>query len=248
MMARLARIVIALAALAGAASARAGEVHIAVAANFTEPARALAAAFQRQTGHRAVLSFGSSGVLYAQISQGAPFEVFLSADAERPVKAVAERLAVPSSRFTYATGRLVLWSADPRLVDAQGQVLRRGRFARLAIADPALAPYGLAAVRVIARLGQTARLTPRLVKGASIAQTYQFVSTGAAPLGFVALSQVAGTRRGSRWLVPAHLHAPIAQQAVLLNRGARDPAAIAFLRYLRTPAARAIVRRYGYMA
>lgn len=248
MMAGLARLAIALAALACAPLAHAGETHVAVAANFTEPARALAAAFERQTGHRAVLSFGSSGVLYAQISQGAPFEVFLSADAERPVKAVAEKLAVRSSRFTYATGRLVLWSADPRLVDAQGQVLRRGSFARLAIADPALAPYGLAAMQTIARLGLTARLTPRLVKGASIAQTYQFVSTGAAELGFVAQSQVIAVRGGSRWLVPARLHAPIAQQAVLLTRGARDPAAIAFLRYLRTPAARAIIRRYGYAA
>jgi molybdate transport system substrate-binding protein len=230
-----------------AVPASAGETHVAVAANFTEPARQIADAYKRATGHNAVLSFGSSGVLYAQIANGAPFEVFLSADAERPVKAEQDRLAVPGSRFTYATGQLVLYSADPRLVDANGAVLRRGRFAKLAMADPALAPYGVAAVETLGRLGLSAALAPRIVKGGSITQTYQFVATRAAELGFVALSQVVTVRGGSRWLVPARLHTPIDQQAVLLRTGARSPAALAVMRFLRSPAARAIIRRYGYM-
>ncbi|WP_240530012.1 molybdate ABC transporter substrate-binding protein [Novosphingobium sp. PC22D] len=228
--------------------ATAGETRVAVAANFTEPAKEIATAFRKATGHRAILSFGSSGAFYTQIAHGAPFDVYLSADSERPAKAESEGLAVPKSRFTYATGRLVLYSTKPGLVDAAGGVLKRGGFARIAIADPALAPYGSAAVETMDRLGVTDRLAPRIVKGTSITQAYQFVSTGAADLGFVALSQVAKTKGGSRWVVPAKYHAPIAQQAVILKRGARNPAALAFARFLRGPAARAIIKRYGYGA
>ena len=233
------------AAALAAGAATASEVRVAVAANFTEPAREIARGFEAATGHRAVLSFGSSGQFYAQIANGAPFEVFLSADVERPQKAEAEGLAVPGTRFTYATGRLVLWSRTPGLVKGQA-TLARGGFERLAIADPRTAPYGLAAVETLRSLGLYDRLSGKLVQGASIAQAYQFASTGAAEVGFVALSQVAKTRGGSRWIVPAHLHSPIAQQAVLLKPGADDPAARAFLAYLKGPQARAVIRRYGY--
>lgn len=229
-----------------AAPVFAAETQVAVAANFTEPAKEIAAAFERRTGHHANLAFGASGAFYTQISHGAPFELFLSADADRPAQAEKDGLAVAGSRFTYAVGQLVLWSSTPGLADAGPSVLRQARFDRIAIADPATAPYGAAAIDTMRRLGVYDRLRPKIVTGSSIAQTWQFTSTGAAQLGFVALSQVVAVRGGSRWLVPARLHAPIAQQAVLLRSGAGNPAAIAFLRFLRSPAAVAIIRRYGY--
>lgn len=245
----LLRLLIAVLTLALASRpALAGETSVAVAANFTEPAKEIAAAFAAKTGHKAVLSFGSSGQFYTQISHGAPFQVFLSADADRPIEAEKAALAVPGTRFTYAVGRLVLYSRTPGLVDAKGAVLRSGRFEKLAIADPAVAPYGAAAVQTLNRLGVYDRLKPKIVKGTSITQAYQFVHTGAAELGFVALSQVAGEPGGSRWVVPASSHDPIAQQAVLLRSGAAEPAARAFLDFLRTSQAKAIVRRYGYEA
>ena len=228
------------------AVARAGQAQVAVAANFAEPAREIAARFKARTGHEAVMSFGSSGQFYAQIANGAPFEVFLSADAERPRRAEAEGLAVAGSRFTYARGRLVLWSPDPKLVDGRGKVLASGRFAKLSIADPMLAPYGEAAVETLRRAGAYERVKGKLVLGTSVTQAFQFVKSGAAELGFVALSQVVGERGGSRWVVPEADHAPIEQQAVLLKRGANDPAARAFLTFLKGPEARAIVRRFGY--
>jgi molybdate transport system substrate-binding protein len=226
--------------------AHAGETQVAVAANFTEPAKEIAASFRRTTGHVAILSFGSSGAFYTQLSHGAPFEVFLSADAERPAKAEREGLAVPHSRFTYAVGRLMLYSATPGLVDAKGTVLRRGDFAHIAIADPLAAPYGGAAEQAMRKLGVYPALAPKIVKGSSITQAYQFVATGAAELGFVAASQVIAVPGGSRWTVPKTLHAPIDQQAVLLKTGAKNPAALAFIKFLRTPGAAAIIRRYGY--
>lgn len=224
----------------------AAETQVAVAANFTEPAKAIAAAFEKATGHKALLAFGASGGFYTQISHGAPFEVFLSADADRPARAEQEGLAVPGTRFTYAVGRLVLYSATPGLVDARGAVLKRGGFDRIAIADPATAPYGLAAVETMRRLGVEAALKPKIVTGSSIAQAYQFASTGAAQLGFVALSQVVAVRGGSRWIVPTGFHAPIEQQAVLLRTGEKNPAARAFLTFLKGRTALAIIRRYGY--
>lgn len=234
------------AAVAFAAPCAAADTQVAVAANFTAPAKEIAAAFARATGHRATLSFGSSGAFYAQIAQGAPFEIFLSADADRPKQVEKDGLGVPGSRFTYAIGRLVLYSARPGLVDGKGAVLRRGDFAHLAIADPVAAPYGAAAIQTMTKLGLYPALTPRIVKGSSIAQAYEFVAAGAAELGFVALSQVIATPGGSRWLVPATLHAPIDQQAILLRTGARNPAAASFLKFLRSRAAVAIIRRYGY--
>src|SRR5207237_2797854 len=187
----------------------------------TEPAKAIAAAFNKETGDTATLSFGASGGFYTQIAHGAPFEVFLSADAERPAKAEAEGLAIPGSRFTYAVGRLVLWSRTPGVVDGRGAVLRTGSFAHLAIADPAAAPYGLAATQVLAKLGVADALAPKIVKGSSIAQAYQFVATGAAELGFVAQAQVTDTAARSRWLVPARLHAPIAHPQAPLKPAGR---------------------------
>ncbi|MDG2531965.1 molybdate ABC transporter substrate-binding protein [Caulobacter endophyticus] len=234
----------ALSMVAGAAFA--GETKVAVAANFTEPAKAIAAQFEKATGHKATLSFGSSGQFYAQIANGAPYEVFLSADVERPQKAETDGLAVPGSRFTYATGRLVLWSKTPGLVDGQGAVLAKGKFEKLSIADPKAAPYGLAAVETLTRLKLYDGLKPRIVTGSSITQAYQYVQTGAAELGLVALSQVVDDKGGSRWVVPKTYHTPIDQQAVLLKTGSNSDAAEAFLAFLKGREAKAIIRRYGY--
>lgn len=240
----------ALAALAAALAtpcwAMAAETQVAVAANFMEPAKEIARAFEAKTGHKAVLVFGSSGQFYTQIAAGAPFQVFLSADVERPQKAEADGLAVPGSRFTYATGRLVLYSRSPGLVDGRGAVLKTGKFEKLAVADPQVAPYGVAAFETLRKLGVDQALQPKIVRGSSITQAFQFVQTGAAELGFVALSQVINQPGGSRWIVPAADHTPIDQQAVLLKAGADNPAARAFLDYLRGPAAKAVIRRYGY--
>ncbi|MGA0605035.1 molybdate ABC transporter substrate-binding protein [Phenylobacterium sp. VNQ135] len=242
----MARLLAILIAMLAPAFAQAAEVQVAVAANFTAPAKEIAERFEQKTGHRAVLSFGSSGQFLAQIANGAPFGVFLSADAERPLQAEAAGLALPGTRFTYAAGRLVLWSRDPRRVDTDGQVLSRGGFEKLAIADPKVAPYGLAAVETLRRLGLYDRVRPRIVQGSSITQAYQFASTGAAELGFVALSQVVTEKGGSRWLVPARLHTPIKQQALVLKAGARNPAAKAFADFLKTDEAKAVIRNYGY--
>jgi molybdate transport system substrate-binding protein len=224
----------------------AGETKVAVAANFTEAAREIAARFKARTGHDATLSFGASGQFYAQIANGAPYEVFLSADVERPRKAEAEGLAVPGSRFTYATGRLVLFSRTPGLVDPKGAVLARGGFDKLAIADPKAAPYGQAAIETLTQLKLYDALKPKIVTGASITQALQYVQTGAAELGFVALSQVIDEKGGSRWVVPAADHTPIAQQAVLLKTGQNSAAAKAFLAFLKSGEAKAIIKRYGY--
>ncbi len=239
-------IAVALSLLLGPSNALAAEANVAVAANFAETAREIAAKFEARTGHKAVLSYGSSGQFFTQIANGAPFDVFLSADAELPQRLVADGLAVAGMRFTYATGRLVLWSATPGLVDGKGAVLRSNRFEKLAIADHRTAPYGLAAIETMRMLGLHDRLGPKLVRGTSITQAFQFVQTGAAELGFVALSQVVGEKGGSRWLVPAAHHAPIDQQAVLTRRGADNVAAKAFLQYLKGPEAKAIIRKYAY--
>jgi molybdate transport system substrate-binding protein len=223
-------------------SVGAADVHIAVAANFAAPARHLAEPFLRETGHRAVLSSGSTGKFYAQIKSGAPFEVLLSADEATPRRLEEDGFAVPGTRFTYATGRLALWSARPNLPLGEA-LLRKNDFQRLAIANPRLAPYGAAAQEVLEKLGLWADVRSKLVQGENIAQTFQFVSSGNAELGFVALSQVQG---GSRWVVPATLHAPLKQDVVLLARGKDSAAAAAFLEFLRGPFAREVVRSYGY--
>jgi molybdate transport system substrate-binding protein len=230
-------------------TAHAGEVQVAVAANFAGPMEKLAAQFQKDTGHKAVVASGATGKFYAQIRNGAPFEVLLSADDETPARLEAEGQAVAKSRFTYAIGRLVLWSAKANYVDATGAVLKTGDFTHLAIANPKTAPYGAAAVSVIDKLGLTARLQPRLVQGENIAQAFQFASTGNAELGFVAQAQVWRDGKftaGSGWIVPATMHAPIRQDAALLTRGAKNPAAQALLDYLRSDKAKALIRAYGY--
>jgi molybdate transport system substrate-binding protein len=232
-----------------AGSVQAAEVKVAVAANFAAPMQKIAAAFAQDTGHQAVLAFGSTGKFYAQIKNGAPFEVLLAADDETPARLEREGQAVAGTRFTYAIGRLVLWSRQPGLVDDAGAVLRSGNFARLAMADPKLAPYGAAAVEVIKGLGLMATLTPKFVQGENIAQTYQFVATGNAELGFVALSQAwadGKLKEGSAWVVPAQLHTPIRQDLIVLKPGQNQPAAAALLAYLRSDKARAIMRSHGY--
>ena len=226
--------------------ASAAETQVAVAANFTEPAKEIAAAFKAASGHTAVLSFGSSGQFYAQMSHGAPFEVFLSADADRPLKAEQDGLGVTGTRFTYAVGRLVLYSKTPGLVDGAGAVLNSGKFNKLSIADPTAAPYGTAAVQTLQKLGVYAAVKPKIVMGSSITQAYQFVDTGAAELGFVAYSQVINVAGGSRWLVPVADHAPIDQQAILLTTGQNNAAAKAFLTFMKGPQAVAIIKKYGY--
>jgi len=242
------RFALALSALLSLPS-QAGEVSVAVAANFTVPMQKIAAAFERETGHTAILAFGSTGRFHAQVRNGAPFQVLLAGDDETPARLEREGHGVAGTRFTYAIGRLVLWSASPSVVDARGEVLRRPGIAKVAIADPRLAPYGAAAVQVLQKLGVEAAVRPRLVQGESIAQAYQFVATGNAPLGFVALSQVMAEGRithGSAWVVPADLHDPIRQDAVLLTPGKDQPAARALLAFLRSDPARAIVRAHGY--
>lgn len=234
------------AVFAFAAPASAADTQVAVAANFTEPAKEIAAAFKAATGNNAILTFGSSGQFYTQIVHGAPYEVFLSADADRPKRAEQERLGVPGSRFIYAIGRLVLFSKMAGLVDDAGAVLGAGKFQKLAIADPTAAPYGAAAVQTMRRLGVYDKLKPKIVMGSSITQVYQSVETGAAEVGFVGLSQVINEQGGSRWLVPTTLHNPINQQAVLLFYGDKNPAARAFLAFLKTDASVAIIKRYGY--
>jgi molybdate transport system substrate-binding protein len=243
---RLHLIGLALAAVLAAGPTLAAETQVAVAANFTEPAKEIATAFKAATGHTAILSFGSSGQFYAQMARGAPFEVFLSADAERPKKAEQDGLGVAGTRFTYAIGRLMLYSKTPGLVDGAGAVLSSGKFNKLSIADPAAAPYGTAAVQTMQKLGVYNAIKPKVVTGSSITQAYQFVETGAAELGFVAYSQVINVAGGSRWLVPTTDHAPIDQQAILLYTGQNNVAAKAFLSFLKSPPAVAIIKKYGY--
>lgn len=242
-------------ALASALSAvaapnvQAAEVSVAVASNFAAPMQSIASQFAAATGHSAKVAIGSTGKLYAQIDNGAPFGVLLAADADTVRKLESRGRAVPGTRFTYATGRLVLWSRDPAGVDVKGEILRSGKVGRLALADPRLAPYGRAALEVLQYLKLEPRLRPHFVLGANIAQAYQFVATGNAQLGFVALSQVqldGRIRQGSAWVVPATMHAPLHQDAVLLQYGRDNPAAVALLAYLRSKEARRIIRSYGY--
>ena len=245
----LSRLCAALALTLSAFAVQAEEVQVAVAANFTAPMQDIAALFAKDTGHTAALSFGSTGKFYAQITNGAPFDVFLSADDKTAARLVSEGKAVATSLMPYALGSLVLWSADESTVDAEGKVLASGNFAHLAIANPKLAPYGAAAMQTMDKLGLTEKLQPKLVMGENIGQTYQFVHTGNAQLGFVALSQVmkdGKITKGSAWRVPAEMHTPIRQDAVVLERGKANPAAAALVTYLKSDAARAVIRSYGY--
>ena len=225
--------------------AHAGTTQVAVAANFTDAANAIGAAFTAETGHEAVFSFGSTGQLYTQITQGAPFDALLSADDIRPAKAVADGLGEAGTVFTYAIGQLALWSAEPGLVDGP-EALQDPDLTRIAIANPKTAPYGAAAVQAMQKLGVYDSLLPKIVQGDSITQTFQFVATGNAEIGFVALSQVIGRTDGSLWLVDPSLYDPIRQDAVLLGHGAGNPAARAFLDFLKGETASGIIAGFGY--
>ncbi|WP_426107772.1 molybdate ABC transporter substrate-binding protein [Massilia sp. TSP1-1-2] len=229
--------------------AHADVVQVAVAANFTAPMKDIAALFEQETGHKVQTSYGSTGKFYAQIQHGAPFDILLAADDETPARLEKEGAAVSQTRFTYAIGKLVLWSALPALVDDKGALLKNGNFTHLSIANPKLAPYGAAAVEVLQKLDLYATLEPKLVQGENIAQTHQFVVSGAAPLGFVAMSQVfegGKLKSGSAWVVPAAMYTPIRQDAVVLLPGKDKRAVDAFVRYLKGDKARAVIRSYGY--
>ncbi len=229
--------------------AHAGEVNAAVAANFTAPVQQIAAMFEKDTGNTVKLSFGSSGKFYSQIKEGAPFDVFLAADEKNPMLLEKEGLAVANTRFVYALGKLVLWSAQPGFIDDKGAVLRKGNYNKIAYADPKLAPYGLAAKETLDDMGLWNVVQSKMVTGESITQTYQFAATGNAELAFIALSQITKDGKvseGSWWIVPSHMYNPIKQGAVLLT-AAKDPdAAKAFLAYLKSDKAVAIIRSFGY--
>lgn len=226
------------------------EMNVAVASNFAAPMREIVALFEAETGHEVQLSFGSSGRFFAQISNGAPFVAFFSADQDKPLALEEAGLIVAGSRFTYAQGSLALWSRDASVEVQEGEVLREGNFSKLALANPALAPYGRAAVEVLAALGLEESTKPKLVRGENIAQAYQFVYTRNAQVGFVALSQIidpetGGVSDGAAWIVPDALYDPIRQDAVLLP-GAGSTAAAELLAFMRSPAAKNIIRAYGY--
>ena len=245
----LSRLVAALGASLFAGLTHAAEVHIAVAANFTAPINEIAAAFEKASGHKVIAAFGPTGGLYTQIKHGAPFEVFLAADDSTPARLETEGEILAGSRFTYAIGKLVLWSASAGYVDAQGEVLRKNEFNHLSIGNPKTAPYGLAATQVLGKLGLIDAVKPKLVEGTNITQAYQFVATGNAELGFVALSQVykdGQITAGSAWIVPEDMYEPIRQDAVILNKGKDNPAAAALVDYLKGPKAAAVIKSYGY--
>jgi molybdate transport system substrate-binding protein len=227
----------------------ADEVSVAVAANFAAPMKIIAQHFERETGHKVVLSFGGTGQFYSQIKNGAPFAVLLAADTQTPAKIEKEGLGVPGTKFTYAIGQLVLWSKKPGLVDDQGEILKTGNFTKIALANPKLAPYGSAAIEVLNRLGIMSQIKPKIVEGSNIAQTYQFVFSENAIVGFVAMSQVfedGKLKQGSGWIVPAKMYSPIKQDAILLNSGRNNPAAIALMTYLQSEAAKAVIHKFGY--
>ncbi|MDA1370317.1 MAG: molybdate ABC transporter substrate-binding protein [Proteobacteria bacterium] len=231
------------------ARADAEEAMVAVAANFSGAMNGLVSAFEDQTAHSIQTVFGSSGRFYAQIKNGAPFHAFLSADQEKPQALIDEQLASANSRFTYAIGSLVLWSADSDLIDADGAVLREGNFVRLAIANPMLAPYGAAALEVLENLNLQEIVRGKIIRGANIAQVYQYVSTGNTEIGMVALSQVVENgkiARGSGWIVPANLHTPIRQDAVLLSQAENNVAAREFLQFLHSTQGKQIIESFGY--
>ena len=224
-------------------------VLVAVAANFSKPMTEIVSQFEKATGHSAKLSFGSSGKFVSQLENGGPFEVLLSADEKGPEKLEQAGLTAPNTRFVYALGKLILWSATPNFVDDEGKILMTSNFKHLALADPKVAPYGAAAIDVLKKMKLLEKLQPLFVQGENIAQTYQFISTANAELGFLALSQVIESGKivgGSSWIIPDNLHAPIRQSAVLMKKGAENPAARALIDYLKSIPALAIIKKYGY--
>ena len=230
-------------------TAHADEVSVAVAANFTAPMQKIAQMFEADTGHKAVLSFGATGKFYAQINNGAPFGILLAADDTTPEKIAKEGKGVDASRFTYAIGQLVLWSKQANYVDDKGNVLKTGDYKHIAIANPKLAPYGLAAMETLGKLGLTEQVQAKTVLGENIGQTYQFAASGNAQLGFVALSQVmedGKLREGSAWVVPGSMHQPIRQDAIVLNSAKDNVAAKALMDYLKGDKAKAVITSFGY--
>jgi molybdate transport system substrate-binding protein len=222
---------------------------VAVAANFTAPMQKIAAEFEKATGHKTQLVFGSTGKFYAQIKAGAPFQVLLAADDETPAKLVKEGDGVAGSQFTYAVGKLILWSAKPGFVDDKGEVLKSGKFEHLSIANPKLAPYGIAATEILKALGVADTVQPNIVMAENIAQAQQFIVSGNAELGFIAFSQIHKDGKlidGSYWLVPAKYYRPIRQDAVVLARGKGNAAAEALTAFLKSDAAKALIKSYGY--
>ena len=242
----LAATLLALSLVAGAQAQQTGATNVAVAANFTEPAKEIAALFRQKTGYEAVLSFGASGPFYTQITQDAPFQVFLSADEKRPKDVVDNGFGVADSRTTYAIGKLVLWSKSLDVTKGE-DALKANAFNKLSIANPTAAPYGAAALDALKALGVLAAIEPKIVQGNTIAQAFQFIDTGNAELGFVALSQLANVTAGTRWIVPQTLYKPIRQDVVLLKKGADDAASKAFVAFLKGPESRAIIQKYGYV-
>ena len=245
----ISRTVITLALLLFGQASWSATVLVAVAANFSKPMTEIVSQFEKATGHSAKLSFGSSGKFVSQLENGGPFEVLLSADEKGPEKLEQAGLTVPNSRFVYALGKLVLWSATPNFVDDKGKILMTSNFKHLALADPKVAPYGAAAIDVLKKMKLFEKLQPIFVQGENIAQTYQFISTANAELGFLALSQVIKNGKivgGSSWIIPDNLHAPIRQGAVLMKIGAENPAARALIDYLKSIPALAIIKKYGY--
>lgn len=225
------------------------EIRVAVAANFAQTLKEIGTVFEKDTGHKVALTQGSTGKLYAQISQGAPFDVLLSADDETPEKLAREGKAITGTQFTYAVGRLALWSPKSDLVDEGGQVLKTDKFRFVAIANARVAPYGRAAVQVMQKLGVLSLVEPRVVQGESITQTFQFVATGNAQLGFVALSQIIDSgkiKSGSAWIVPDTMHEALKQDAVLLNPAKDSAAAMALLSFLKSDKAKKIIAAHGY--
>lgn len=227
----------------------ADDIKVAVAANFTAPMKEIAAQFERDTGHKVSLSFGATGTFYAQIKSGAPFDALLAADEDVPAKLDTEGATMVGSRFTYAIGKLVLWSAKPNVVDANGEVLKRGAFEHIGVANPKLAPYGAAAFETMKALGLLTALEPKIVQGENISQAYTFVSIGSVPLGFVAMSQVyedGKLKSGSAWVVPPELYKPIRQDAVILQHGKGNASVAALMEYLKSAKAQKLIRSYGY--
>lgn len=232
------------------ASVVAGEVQVAVASNFSKPMTEIAALFREQTGHEAKLSFGSSGKFTAQIRYGAPFEVLLSADTDKPAVLIKNGLADPASVFTYAQGALALWSANPDYIKTDAAVLKDGEFRHIALASPELAPYGVAAEQVLQHLALTGPLKKRVVMGENISQAFQFVQTGNAELGFVAVSQIMQRGKvtsGSAWVIPPAYYQPIKQDAVLLKKGLENPVAAELLDFLRSETVNQVLQAYGYI-
>lgn len=223
----------------------AAEIKVAVASNFSRTMTVISQQFEKSSGHKVKLIVGSTGKHYSQIHHGAPFDLFFAADSERPQRLEKEGLAIPGSRFTYAIGKVVLWSPDKDLIDSQGKVLEQDSIRYLAIANPKLAPYGIAARQILQQRGLWQRYRGRLVRGENIAQAYQFVKSGNAALGFVAYSQLKGDTaiNGSYWVAPQSLYTPIEQQAVLLKD---SPAARAFMTFMRIPETISLIKNHGY--